>query len=91
MKWISQSNGKTDQVDARKLADLARGDLFPRPAHVVEGKTRQLRELVSAREQLQGKRVALINALRGCIRQEGVRFPAKFFQRSGWKVSLEVT
>jgi len=89
VKWISQSSGKTDQVDARKLAHLARGGLLPRPVHMVEGKTRQLRELVSAREQLQGKRVALINALRGYIRQEGVRFPAKFFQRSGWKASLE--
>jgi len=89
VKWISQSNGKTDQVDARKLAHLAWGNLLSRPVHVVEGKTRQLRELVSAREQLQGKRVALINALRGYIRQEGIRFPAKFFQRPGWKASLE--
>lgn len=89
VKWISQSNGKTDKVDARKLAHLAWGNLLPRPVHIVEGKTRQLRELVSAREQLQGKRVALINALRGYIRQEGVRFPAKFFQRSDWKTSLE--
>jgi len=89
VKWISQSNGKTDQVDARKLAHLGWGNLLPRPVHIVEGTTRQLRELVSAREQLQGKRVALINALRGYIRQEGVRFPAKFFQRLGWKASLE--
>jgi transposase len=89
VKWISQSNGKTDKVDARKLAQLGWGNLLPRPVHVVEGKTRQLRELVSAREQLQSKRVALINALRGYIRQEGVRFPAKFFQRSDWKASLE--
>lgn len=89
VKWISQSNGKTDKVDARKLAQLGQGNLLPRPVHIVEGKTRQLRELVSAREQLQGKRVALINALRGYIRQEGVRFPAKFFQRTGWKGSLE--
>jgi len=89
VKWISQSSGKTDKVDARKLAHLARGSLLPRPVHMVEGKTRQLRELVSAREQLQSKRVALINALRGYIRQEGVRFPAKFFQRPGWKAPLE--
>lgn len=26
VKWISQSGGKTDKVDARKLAELARGD-----------------------------------------------------------------
>jgi len=89
VKWISQSSGKTDKVDARKLAQLARGNLLPRPVHVVEGKTRHLRELVSAREQLQGKRVALINALRGYIWQEGVRFPAKFFQHSDWKKTVQ--
>jgi transposase len=89
VKWINQSNGKTDKVDARKLAHLAWGNLLPRPVHVVEGKTRQLREFVSARGQLQGKRVALVNTLRGYIRQEGVRFPAKFFQRLDWKKSIE--
>lgn len=89
VKWISESSGKTDKVDARKLAHLARGNLLPRPVHIVEGKTRQLRELISAREQLQSKRVALINTLRGYIRQEGVRFPVKFFQRSDWKKSVE--
>jgi transposase len=89
VKWISQSNGKTDKVDARKLAHLAWGNLLPRQVHIVEGKTRQLRELVSAREQLQGKRVALINTLRGYVRQEGVRFPVKFFQHSDWRPTLE--
>jgi transposase len=89
IKWISQSSGKTDKVDARKMAQLARGNLLPRPVHVVDGKTRQLRELVSARGQLQSKRVALINTLRGYMQQEGVRLPEKFFQRSDWKSSLE--
>lgn len=89
VKWISQSNGKTDKVDARKLAHLAWGNLLPHKVHIVEGKARKLRELVSAREQLQSKRVALINTLRGYIRQEGVHFPAKFFQHSDWKTPLE--
>lgn len=37
VKWISQSNGKTDKVDARKLARLTQGNLLPRAVHVVEG------------------------------------------------------
>ena len=37
VKWISQSSGKTDKVDAKKLAELARGDLLPRKVHIVEG------------------------------------------------------
>lgn len=90
VKWITQSNGKkTDKVDARKLAELARGDLLPRRVHLVEGRVRELRELVSAREQLQRKRVALINTLRGLIKQEGYHLPEKFFQRVDWQEQLE--
>jgi len=55
----------------------------------VEGKTRELRELVSARDQLLSKRVALINTLRGYMKQEGYRFPVKFFQRADWRFELE--
>jgi len=58
LKWISQSNGKTDKVDAKKMAELARGALLPRKVHIVEGKVRELRELLSARQVLQSKRVA---------------------------------
>ena len=88
IKWINQSSGKTDKVDARKMAQLARGNLLPRQVHVVEGQARQLRELVSARGQLQSKRVALINTVRGYMKQEGVSLPEKFFQRSDWKSAL---
>jgi transposase len=84
MKWISQSSGKTDKVDARKLAELGRGGLLPRRVHIVEGEVRELRELISARHNLQSKRVALINAIRGYMLQEGYRLPEKFFQRRDW-------
>jgi transposase len=79
IKWISESSGKTDKIDAKKLAELARGDLLPEKVHIVEGEVRKLRELLSARNQLQSKRVSLINSLRGYMKQEGVSFPAKFF------------
>ena len=42
LKWISQCNGKTDKVDARKMAELARGDLLPRKVHIVEGTVREV-------------------------------------------------
>lgn len=89
VKWINQSSGKTDRVDARKLAELARGDLLPRRVHIVEGPVRELRELVSARQTLLSKRVALINTLRGHMKQEGLRFPEKFFSRVDWKETLK--
>jgi len=89
IKWINQSSGKTDKIDARKLAHLGRGDMLPRKVHIVEGKIRELRELLSARQRLQGKRVALINSIRGQMKQEGHSLPAKFFQSLRWREKLK--
>src|SRR5574337_901859 len=88
VKWITESRGKTDRVDAKKLAELARAGLLPRAVHVVEGPVRELRELVSARQQLQSKRVALINTIRGYVYQEGHRLPEKFFAGPTWAAKL---
>jgi len=88
IKWISQSSGKTDKIDARKLAELARGDMLPRPVHVVEGRVRELRELISARGIIQSKRIALINSIRGNLRQEGYRLPEGFFKQKSWRDRL---
>jgi transposase len=82
VKWITESRGKTDRVDAKKLAELARA------GHVVEGPVRELRELVSARQQLQSKRIALINTIRGYVYQEGHRLPEKFFAGATWRTKL---
>jgi transposase len=89
VKWISQSSGKTDKVDARKLAELARGNLLPRKVHIVEGHVRELRELLSARQTLLSKRVALINTIRAYVLQEGRKLPEKFFERRDWYAALE--
>jgi len=89
IKWINQSSGKTDKIDARKLAHLGRGDMLPRKVHIVEGKIRELRELISARQRLQSKRVALINSIRGQMKQEGHSLPAKFFQGRQWREKIK--
>lgn len=89
IKWIGQSDGKTDKIDARKLAELARADMLPRKVHVVQGKVRKLRELLSARQTLQGKRVALCNSIRSATLQEGQKLPEKFFTRADWAEALE--
>jgi transposase len=89
VKWIAESGGKkTDKVDAKKLAELARGDLLPRPVHVVAGPTRAMRELVSARLRLMQRRVSLLNTLRGYLKQEGVRLSEKFFAQDDWRTQL---
>ena len=89
VKWIAESGGKkTDRVDAKKLAELARGDLLPRKVHQVQGPTREMRELVSARTKLMQQRVSLINTLRGYIKQEGEHLSEKFFGQEDWKKQL---
>jgi len=89
VKWITQSGGKkTDKVDARKLAELGRADMLPRRVHVAEGSARDLRELIAARQTLLSKRVALMNTIRGFLKQEGVRLPAKFFTSQDWQVTM---
>lgn len=89
VKWITQSGGKkTDKVDARKLAELGRADMLPRAVHVAEGPARDLRELVGARQTVLSKRVALMNTIRGYLKQEGIRLPAKFFTSTEWQVTL---
>jgi transposase len=89
VKWIAQSGGKkTDKVDAKKLAELARADILPRRVHVAEGDARTLRELVGARQTVLSKRVGLQNTIRGYLKQEGVRLPAKFFALNDWQIKL---
>jgi len=89
IKWINQSSGKTDKIDARKLAHLARGDMLPRRVHIVEGKPRELRELISARSTIQSKRIALINSIRGCLKQEGYKLAKDFFNNEKWREQLK--
>lgn len=89
IKWIIKSGGKTDKVDARKLAELGRIDGLPRPVLVAEGKERRLRELLSARGNLMSKRVAFINAIQGYVKQEGRKIPKGFFTYGAeWTVKL---
>ena len=88
VKWITESRGKTDRIDAKKLAELARAGLLLRAVHIVEGPVRELRELVSARQHLQSKRIALINTIRGYVYQEGHRLPEKFFAGTTWRAKL---
>lgn len=88
VKWIVSSKRKTDKVDAKKLAELARINALPEPVHIVDGDVRKLRELLSARDTLVSKRVGLMNMVRGLLKQEGVRLTARFFSRREWRSEL---
>ncbi len=49
---------------------------------------RERRELVSARQQLQSKRVALLNTIQGYVYQAEHRLPAMFFTEPTWRAQL---
>ena len=89
IKWINQSSKKTDKVDAKKMAELARINGLPEKVYIPEGVERELRELLSAREVLMKKRVDLSNSLRGMMKQEGVIFPDKFYASKDWQDVLK--
>jgi len=88
VKWITESRGKTDRVDAKQLAELTRAGFLPRAGPVVEGPVRELRELVSTRQHLQRKRIALINTIRGYVYHEGHQLPEQFFTGPTWAAKL---
>lgn len=77
VKLIAESRRKTDKIDAKILCELLRLDGLPCPVHVPDRKTRALRGLLVARRQLLSARTKLCNVVRGMLRQEGVRLPAR--------------
>lgn len=86
VKLIAESRRKTDKIDARLLCELLRLDGLPRPVHMPRRRTRELRGLLAARSKLVGARTKLCNVVRGVLRQEGIRLPARALStRSGWE------
>ena len=77
VKLIAESRRKTDKIDAKILCELLRVDALPTPVHVPDRETRSLRGLLVARRQLVSARTKLCNVVRGMLRQEGIRLPAR--------------
>jgi len=90
VKLIAESRRKTDKIDAKILAELLRIDALPTPVHMPGQETRALRGLLVARRQLISARTKLCNVVRGMLRQEGVRLPARALSSfTGWRRLLE--
>lgn len=77
VKLIAQSRRKTDKIDAKILCELLRLDGLPCPVHMPCRRTRELRGLLAARRKLVSARTKLCNVVRGVLRQEGIRLPAR--------------
>lgn len=73
VKLIAESKRKTDKVDAKVLAELLRIGGLPERVHMAKGESRELRDLLRARQQLIKSATSLMNHLRGLLRQEGIR------------------
>src|SRR4030095_11630157 len=76
LKWITSSDNKTDSVDARKLALLARADVHLL-APVEHRTAEQQAELavIRARDAMMRARTLLINSARGIAKGFGLRLP----------------
>lgn len=80
VKLIAETKRKTDKVDAKVLAELLRIDGLPERIHMVEGDSRELRDLLKARQQLVKSATSLMNHIRGLLRQEGIRLKSEVFR-----------
>lgn len=86
VKLIAESRRKTDKIDAKILCELLRIDALPTPVHMPDRQTRALRGLLVARRQLVSARTKLCNVVRGMLRQEGIRLPARALNTFvGWR------
>ena len=76
LKWITASDNKTDSVDARKLALLARADV-QLLAPVEHRTAEQQAELavIRSRDAIMRARTLLINSARGIAKGFGLRLP----------------
>lgn len=89
VRAISASKRKTDERDARHLAQLGRVDPeLLSPVHVRSEEAQQALAVVRAREGLVKTRTMLINQVRGMVKSFGARLPgcsAKSFSQSASK------
>ena len=74
-KAVTHTKKKTDRIDARKLAQLARVGWYT-VVHRKSGKARGLRSFMTARSQLVKTQVALKSAIQGLFRAHGTKLPS---------------
>jgi transposase len=83
VKLISHARCTTDPIDARKLAELTRGNLLP-TIWVPPPEVRAWRQLVRARAALVRLRTRAKNRIHACLAAENCRVPTTDLLRLGW-------
>ena len=66
MKIISETSTKTDTIDARKIADMARIDMIP-ACYVASASARDNRQLLRHRISLVQDRTRMVNRIRSLL------------------------
>jgi len=92
LRWIAESNSKTDAKDAHFLADLLRRGSVPE-AYLAPAEVLQLRELTRGRQSLVNSRTGHKNRISAMLRRLGCKCPVKNkFGVAGreWLESLEL-
>jgi hypothetical protein len=74
--WIAKGGNKNDEVDALKLAHLARGGFIKPIPHAVTDR-RRFRDIVLFYHQQVKNRVRLKNRIKGKFRQDGISCSGK--------------
>lgn len=88
VKAIADSKRKTDKIDAKVLSELLRIDALPEEVYIAKGKSREMRDLLNARYGIIKGYTSLMNHMRGLLRQEGVRLPAREMIRAGYEEDI---
>jgi transposase len=70
--FLKAQPNKTDRNDARGIAQMMRVNLY-RPVHVKTLTSQKRRALLTARKLLQGKAIAIVNDIRGLLRNFGLK------------------
>ncbi|MFN2400670.1 MAG: IS110 family transposase [Gemmatimonadaceae bacterium] len=83
VKLIWQARSKTDPIDARKLAELLRVNLFP-SVWIPDADTRRRRQLLHGRAFIVRQRTQIKNRLHGRLTAENLLFPrSDLYGRAG--------
>jgi len=89
LSWIAESNQKTDEIDAEKLAELQRADIVPE-SYVPPEEIRSLRALTRGREHLVDERTKWKNEVHALLDQHGVEYQGQLFTDSGREFLTEL-
>jgi transposase len=81
-KLIAESKKKTDKVDAKVLADLARTNFLP-TAYIPPDEIMELREIIRERIRLKKLSTSTKNRIHSILAKNGIKYEGKLFNSEG--------